>query len=486
MRIAALLLALCAACVPASTLEERIREAIESSAEARQGFLGIRVVDAATGSAVYSENENRFFVPASNTKLFTTALALERLGPDYRFQTIVEADAPPDAQGRVRELRIVGGGDPNLSARVVPYSRESQSGANPLAAIEELAGRIVARGIRAVSGDIVGDDTAYVWEPFPNGWSVDDPVWEYGAPVSALTVNDNAFTLWVAPGASAGAPASIRLQPALEWLTIHNRTQTVAEGTGRLRYERLPGSRELVVAGTIGLKGGQRSPLLAIDDPALFAAYALRDALLERGVSVGGRARAVHRSAGDESPRIPGFEVARRESAPLAQIVQVINKVSQNLHAELVLREVARRAHGIGSREAGLKELEAFLTGIGVEEKQYRFEDASGLSRLTLVTPLTVAKLLVHAYNTPHREVWLSSLPIGGADGTLSLRFDRQSRSSSIRAKTGSISHVSSLSGYAFRDDGRVYAFSILANNYNSEHTPVRRVIDRIALALLE
>jgi D-alanyl-D-alanine carboxypeptidase/D-alanyl-D-alanine-endopeptidase (penicillin-binding protein 4) len=133
-----------------------------------------------------------------------------------------------------------------------------------------------------------------------------------------------------------------------------------------------------------------------------------------------------------------------------------------------------------------LEQVEGFLKDIGVAEQQFNFEDASGLSRLTLVTPRTIAKLLVHMYNSQHRDVWVETLPVGGVDGTLYSRFDKSPLAANIRAKTGTISHVSSLSGYALRPDGRVYAFAILANNFNAASTPIRKVTDQIALALLD
>ena len=457
-----------------------VQRAIEESPPARQGFWGVRVADVQTGEVVYAMNEDKFFIPASNTKLFTTALAFLRLGPDYRFVTRVEANAPPDVSGRVRELRLIGGGDPNLSARIIPYVR-NKVGPNPLAALEELADRVVAAGVREV-GEITGDDTAYFWEPYPDGWSVDDAVWEYGAPVSALTVNDNSFTLNVAPGESLGAPAKVSLWPAIEYLTVHNRTQTV-KGPARLTTDRIPGSRELILGGTVSARS---TNYLAVDDPALYAALCLKDALLERGVRVRGATRAVHRRVGEAQPVWRGVEVARHTSVPLSDALTVVNKVSQNLHTEIVLREISRKKHGVGSREEGIKEVEAFLTEIGVPDTQYNFEDASGLSRLTLVTPETIGRVLLHMYRSPHRELWMATLPVGGVDGTLATRFESEPAGANIRAKTGSISHVSSLSGYAVRRDGRTLAFTIVANNYNAPQAPVRKVIDRIALALLE
>ena len=470
--------------VYAGGLSGRIEAALQSSPEAQEAFWGIQVVDLATGEQVYAKNEDKFFIPASVTKLFSTALALMRLGPDHRFITTVMADARPDPQGRVTGLRLVGGGDPNLSARVLPYERNAL-GPNALAAIDSFADALVAAGVRSVEGNVSGDDTAYVWEPFPDGWSIDDPIWEYGAPVSALTLNDNAFTLTARPGQAAGDPAQLTLFPPFEYMVIHNRTSTVSSGETKLAYDRLPNSAELVVRGTIRLTSPAVKEVLAIDDPALFAAQALKEALQRRNVQVKGSAVAVHRSEGEQMADQPSVELARHSSLPIIESLRVINKASQNLHAELMLREAARAGNGVGTRKGGIEELKNFLTEIGVDEKQYHFDDGSGLSRLTLVTPRAVAKLLTCLYNTPYQEAWVSTLAVGGADGTLFLRFGRDPEAVNIRAKTGSVSHVSALAGYALRKDGGRYAFSMMVNNFNSSSAPIRKILDSIALSLL-
>ncbi len=150
-------------------------------------------------------------------------MALTRLGPDFTFQTRVLADALPDGEGRVRgPLRLVGGGDPNLSARAIPYRTGPITG-NPLAAIEDLADQIAARGVKRIEGDIVGDDTWYLWEPYGSGWGIDDPQSDDGAAISALTINDNGFTLTIRPGARAGDLAALTFNPPLEYYQIDNR-----------------------------------------------------------------------------------------------------------------------------------------------------------------------------------------------------------------------------------------------------------------------
>src|ERR1035437_9278194 len=205
MKRAAALFLLCAHLLSAA-LPESIQKLLDSSPVARTAFWGIQIVDLATGKTLYELNPGHYFVPASNAKLFSTALALSRLGADFTFQTRVLAPAPPDELGRIRgSLRLAGGGDPNLSARTVPYRMGPVTG-NPLAGIEALAGQLVARGVKRVDGDIIGDDTWYVGQPYAAGWAVDDPQSDDGPPISALTLADNVLPLSVRHGANIGDP----------------------------------------------------------------------------------------------------------------------------------------------------------------------------------------------------------------------------------------------------------------------------------------
>ena len=474
--------------LPAASLPESIDKLLAASAAARAAFWGIRIVDLASGKTLYDLNPDRFFVPASNTKLFTTALALTRLGPDFTFQTRVVADSPPDSQGRIRgALRLVGGGDPNLSARAIPYRMGPVTG-NPLAAIEDLADQVAARGVKRIDGGIVGDDTWYPWQPFAEGWAVDDPQYDYGAPVSALTVNDNAATLTVSPGAREGDPAALAWNPPLEYYRVDNRIRTVAAGTERsIHFRRDPGSLQVQLWGRIPRRDHGEELVLAIEDPALYAAQALRQALEERGVSVGGGATALH-AFPDEAPdlAVSGVELARRVSAPLIEDLRITDKVSQNLHAELALRAVGRARRNLGSLEAGMEEMQAFLAEAGIDPDAYNLADGSGLARLNLVPPATVVKLLRYMYASPARENWISLLPVGGQDGTLSARFGERAAAGRVHAKTGTMAHVSALSGYVERPDGSWVVFSILVNNYNGRAAEVRGAMDRICTLIME
>jgi D-alanyl-D-alanine carboxypeptidase/D-alanyl-D-alanine-endopeptidase (penicillin-binding protein 4) len=292
-----------------------------------------------------------------------------------------------------------------------------------------------------------------------------------------------------------GDLAVLALNPPVEYYSLDNRTRTVAAGGARgIRVDRVPGSLELRVWGAIPLRDRGEDLLLGIEDPARYAAKALRELLERRGITVAGPAVARHLYAHDvadltQGPAAPpdaGTELARHTSAPFLEDLRITDKVSQNLHAEMALRAVARARRNVGSFEAGWEEMRAFLDEVGVDAGAYTLFDGSGLSRLDLVTPAAVVKLLRYMYHSPARANWISLLPVGGQDGTLATRFGDGSGAGRIHAKTGSLSHVSALSGYAERPGGRWVAFSVLVNNYNGSPSDIRGVMDRICTLIME
>lgn len=371
--------------------------------------VGLEVVRLRDGKVLYQRDSSHWFVPASNMKLFTSALALVRLGPDFRFQTEIVAEQPMDAAGMIEgDLVLVGGGDPSLSGRSYPYQYQpagAPGAGYSFRAIEELADQLIARGLKRVDGDIVGDDQRYVWEPRPGGWSIDDAEWEYGAPVSALILDDNSFALTLRPGARAGDLAQVWLTPPFEYFAIDNRVRTGAGAERKVEIEREAG--EVHLRGVLPLGDAGFSELLAVDDPARYAAEVLRDVLERRGVAIRGEAVARHRFADEiaDEPRASSTHVvlASRSSPPLAELLQVTDKVSQNLHAEVMLREVGLLKKQVGSREAGLAAMQEFLREIGLGKDCCQFSDGSGLSRSTLVTPAAVVRLLGYMYRSRYR-----------------------------------------------------------------------------------
>jgi D-alanyl-D-alanine carboxypeptidase/D-alanyl-D-alanine-endopeptidase (penicillin-binding protein 4) len=351
--------------------------------------------------------------------------------------------------------------------------------------IEELADKIAARGVKRIEGAVVGDDTAYLWEPFPDGWAIDDPLYEYGAPVSALTINDNSFRLEVRPGAAAGEAPEVYVFPDVGQVTVIPLVDTVAAGEkGRVRLERPAHTNELRVYGTIAAGAKPYSILLGVADPALYAAQALQDALARRGVLVREVARARHRTGLEEEGGDGSVVLAERQSPRLAELLRVVDKVSQNLHAELLLREVGRQGGTYGSSDKSVAALRVFLEGeAGVGKEDVNFTDGSGMSRLTLVTPEATTKLLLFMSG---KVGWVEALPVGGVDGTLRRRFTGAGVREKVRAKTGSLSHVSALGGYLEHPRLGRLAFTVVLNNYNTPTSEARAGIDKLVTTLLE
>ncbi|HXP85085.1 MAG TPA: D-alanyl-D-alanine carboxypeptidase/D-alanyl-D-alanine-endopeptidase [Bryobacteraceae bacterium] len=468
---------------PPPNLAARL-DALADAPIAARASLGIHVLDLKTGKTLYARNENRFFLPASNMKIFTGALALEKLGANYRFVTRLVRDPAGN-------LVLVGSGDPSLSGRTYPYKKDAAPG-NPLRAIEELAAQAVAAGLTEVNGDVAGDDRRYPWSPYPPSWTQEDAAGEDGAPVSALTLNDNLINVTIRPG-PLGEPALLTLAPALEYFAIDNRVTTVAgKADPRIHVDRVPGTRQVLLSGSMPAGAMPVREIVAMDDPALFAACALYDALTRRGVVIRGRPVAWHRAEGEPAPPVTGEILARRTSPPLKDLLQMLEKVSENLHAELVLRETGHMAkpsgtHDPGSREAGLDALAALIKQTGGVEEDYRLEDGSGLSRNAQVTPRLVTRMLAHMWDSPEHDTWLTLLPVGGEDGTLANRLCCVADAShAIVAKTGTLARALALSGYAdSKTNGRL-AFSILVNNFAAPANSVRAWIDKMALALVD
>jgi D-alanyl-D-alanine carboxypeptidase/D-alanyl-D-alanine-endopeptidase (penicillin-binding protein 4) len=472
----ALFLFLAALC-QADTLEQRLDRLLEAGPG--KYFAGVEVYSLEAKKILFKYNDDFLLMPASNMKVLTTSLALLRLGPDYRFTTRLVREPSGD-------VVLIGSGDPSLSGRVYPYTKDSGSGP-PLRALEALADHAVAAGLTRVEGDIVGDDQLYPYAPYPPSWTQDDILRDYGAPVSALTLNDNVIGITIQPGAEAGDAAQLSLSPAIEYYAIDNRIATVAKGgEARIRISRTQSSRQLLLWGSIPAGHPAIGETLAVDDPALFAAQALYDALARRGVTITGKAVARHRSVADDYDPGPSMELASRVSPPLVQLLQVTDKTSQNLHAELMLREVGRATRYMGTREAGLEEMATLFKESGASAGDARVEDGSGLARNVMITPRLMTKILTHLFNSKYREDWISLLPVGGEDGTLKHRLCCSVDAANIHAKTGTLSRAIALSGYAQSKTQGWLAFSIIVNSFSAPSGDVRKWIDKIALELTE
>lgn len=447
----------------------------------QRSHFGFKVVDLQTGEVLAQRANSAFFTPASNTKLYTTAFALTRLGANYTFQTELRTSAAwRPGLAVIPDLQLIGGGDPNLSGRVIPYAPNSQDG-DPLSGVKDLARKLCEAGVNQIDGDVTGVAARYGPDLYPDGWTLDDSVYGYGAPVSALTVNDGVISVSVQPG-SPGELASVTTSPALDYFVILNEVETDASDEAEIAIQRPPGSNEVILSGTIGTGAPEWKEDLAVNDPALFAAEGLIEELRLNGTVVRGSPAA--RYCCD----MPGGTVLAVHGSPsLRQSVQVVNKVSQNLHAEMLLREAGLISNGSGSLEAGLNAREDFLesAGISPDNSGFAFADGSGLARQDLTTPDSTVTLLRFMWQSPLHDVWLASLPIGGVDGSLQHRFKNMVGADHVHAKTGSLSHVSSLSGYIETQKHGWLAFSIMVNDAVGHSAEVHNFIDAFCGLLL-
>jgi D-alanyl-D-alanine carboxypeptidase/D-alanyl-D-alanine-endopeptidase (penicillin-binding protein 4) len=452
---------------------------------AGRGEWGALVMDAASGEVLYQRNADEYFVPASNMKLLTTALALAKLGSAYRFRTTVETRGAISADGGLSgDVVLVGRGDPNLSNRKFPFMGKEEFDGSPTRVLEELADAIVARGVKSVFGDVVGDDSYFPTERYPSGWEIDDMVWEYGAAISAIVVDDNTVRLMLTPGLNDGDAVLAAVAPATPDFVVENRVATSAAGVkSDLTLVREPGANVVVVTGTLPANSPPRTLTLAIQEPALHAAVLLKQLLEARGVQVSGVARAQHESvAAPDAPVV----LAEHASVPVGDSVKLVNKISQNLHTEMYLRTAARQDGVWKTPEELAKFPESFYADAGIAAGDVVQADGSGLSRHDLVTARALVAIMSYAQKQPWFAAYYDSLPVGGVDGTLEDRMKSTAAAGRIHAKSGSLEHVRTRSGYAETASGRRLIFSFLGNNQPGKGHEATDVLDGLCVALVE
>ncbi|HEY5912720.1 MAG TPA: D-alanyl-D-alanine carboxypeptidase/D-alanyl-D-alanine-endopeptidase [Verrucomicrobiae bacterium] len=474
---------------PAATLTElqqRITDCVGQSNYAA-ALWGVKVTSLDTGKTVFEHNAGKLFSPASNSKLYTVALALDRLGEDYRIKTSLYSTVRPRRSGTLKgDLIVFGRGDPTLNQRL--------HGSDIFKALEPLVLALKDAGVKRITGDLVGDQSYFRGPEFGSGWAWDDMQYYYGAELSALTVNDNVLQVTVKPGAVAGSSCTLTVTPATSYLVFSNRTQTVSsEGKRKITFYRPLDENIVYVLGTMPAGTNVFVDEVTFHNPAgLFVSF-LREALKRQGIKVTGKTRTLNWLDRRNEPLDIGrlVELGTAESLSLREVAREIQKPSQNLYTDLLLAHVgeAYRTGGDAadttSEELGIRELNRFLAEAGVPKGEVIFEEGSGLSRDNLTSPNATVTLLKYMKGHKCGKAFIDALPVAGVDGTLRNRMKNTAAAGNVRAKTGSLRWSSSLSGYVTTAGGEQLVFSLMLNRYDAPAgTTARAGLDAIAVLL--
>jgi len=439
------------------------------------------------GRVVFNRNGDRFSVPASNTKLIVASAATVLLPADYRVRTSLYATGPLTNGVLQGDLILYGRGDPTWSERCFSVDTLAPGGCDStFTAVDAIADSLRARGVKRVTGKIVGDGSYFEPQITHWNWGIYDVNWYYGAPVSGLGFHDNSIDFQVGPGPFVNAPPVISWAPDLGMFTFENRGRTDPADSGMtLDFFRLPGSQHIWAAGGIPLS---RTPLMqyfAVLDPNLYAARALASSLQRKGIAVEGGAASTTDSMAYRALRCCGSPLAEYRGRPLPDIVFPILNSSQNWFAEMLLKILGREVGDTGSWATGLRvERQFLIDSVRVDSTAFSLEDGSGLSAGNLVTPHAFVQILSYMYRHPKRAPFLAGLPRAGQRGSLQRRFVGTPLEARVLAKTGSIDRVNTLSGYIEKKDGHVITFSIQVNGHNVGTRQMLAQLDSVVVQL--
>lgn len=446
--------------------------------------VAVYVMDAASGKVLVNRLGEKPLKPASCNKLLTTAAGLTLLGPAFTFHTYLYADAPITTPTLRANLYILGGGDPTISGR---FEQDKRDVTAPL---RRWADALTSLGVTRIEGDILADDSLFDTQYFHPTWYPAERGEWYEAEVSALAFNDNCVDLlWSGENGLPGDKAALTLNPPTRYARVRNEVRLVAAGrpAGR-EYIRKPGSNDILATGTLNV-GARKDDSASIDNGALYFATVFQEVLTSAGIKVTGKPRHVRFSAA-ESRRHKRVLIAERVSPPLSEIVKVINLVSQNFYAECLVKMLGRQFAGEGSFKAGCQVVSDFVRKNHIYHEGHRMVDGSGLSEGNRVSARQLVETIRFMDTGPHRAEWRASFPIGGVRGSLRARFQQtsatQALAPNIMGKTGLIDKVRSLSGIATTVRGEERYYSIIVNGFQGGGDRVIRMIDEIALAIVD
>jgi len=442
------------------------------------GWWGVKIQYANTGEVIYARNAGKMFMPASNMKMYTTAAALCLLGPQYRYATDFDMRGSLDETGTLKgDLIIKGSGDPTWSWRFYDGNYDS--------VMVQFVDSLTAHGIRRIQGNIIGDDNVFDDVALGYGWSWDDEPYYYAAQLSGLSYNENYIDFTLIPDSlNLGKPVIIEPHPLTDYLQVRNDLITVSSDTATdWDYGRDLETNHGWFAGNYRVQSGETEKAITVHNPTLFAAYVLKERLEEAGITVSGDPL-----DGDDLPDSINYDQTERiftfHSHPMSDIIAKVNRPSQNFIAETLQKTLGHELGQEGSSYAGRQVQLALYDSLGMDTRNLQLRDGSGLSRHDLVSPNTSVSLLQMMWDHPLRSYYIESFPLAGVTGTIRKRALGSSAEGNLRAKTGYIGYVRSLSGYTWTQSGEPIILSLMVNHYTIPTGKVNKLQDRIVAIL--
>ncbi len=415
----------------------------------------ISVFSLSRGEKLYEREAAELCIPASANKLITAAVALSRLGPDYQFKTSVFSDGRIEGGVLHGNLIIVGSGDPAQSPRF--------HGGDPFGAFQGWAQKLKGKGVAAIYGDIVGDGGAFEEIPYGDGWEWNDLTQGYAAPVSALQFNENLVSFRIFPGSVQGSGAFVETSPLKDYLNLDAGVLTGrGNSASRIRIQRNDAKESVALRGSVPLKSAAIVRDIPVRSPVRYYVAALSQALREQGIDLSRAGIREARNCDLQSASLLWTHV----SPALSEIIKPLLKESLNLFAETLARSLGVQLRGEGSFAEGKTIVEQTLAELDVDKGSYRYADASGLSRLNLVSADMLVRILRSMHKKKFFPAFYEALPTAGIDGTLQNRMKKTAAENNARAKTGTLSGISAVSGYVQTRDGEMLAFAMIANNF--------------------
>lgn len=435
---------------------------------------GVMIKSLKSGEVLYKKNENKLFVPASVLKLFTSSSSILLLGSNYVFKTSLYTNGKIVGNKLEGDLIIRGVGDPTISGRFYPNNTD---------VFENWADTLMAMGIKEISGDLIGDNNQFDDLALGRGWAWNYESNWFAAPTSALSFNDNSIDITIQP-TSPDMPAYLTLSPQTKFVDVINNVKTVKQASREsIRTYRGRGRNLVTVYGNIFSNTQEIKKHVSVNNPSLYYLTTLYEVFKEKGIKISGNPNDHDADLSSDSYDVFHHLFTHR-SPRLKEIIKEINKNSNNFCSEQLLKTLGLELYGFGTVENGVTGMNDLLNVMGINPLNMVIADGSGLSRLNLLTPQQVVKLLSYMYKSNEFKNFYESLPIAGVDGTLATRLKYSVTENNVRAKSGYIEGVNSLAGYLKTADGEPVAFTIIVNNFLVPNNLANYIEDMVCVAL--